>query len=151
MQYHVHTQETSIHTSLHHGSPGFSDYTLPPPPWGTVTRARATVSVNYFMGGRGPPVHSPSRRSHLAPCSLPVSRRPTADQVHRSYRRDGTHPTPRTLPAMWNATAMQTVRSASCLSTCNHVRRATLITAPGARRDDVSSLTLPSGRATVCG
>ena len=53
-------------------------------------------------------------------------------QVHRSDRRDGTHPTPRTLPAMRNSTVMQTVRSASCLSTCNHVRRATLITAPGA-------------------
>eukprot|EP00966_Prymnesium_polylepis_P241725 5589803-Prymnesium_polylepis.1 len=43
-------------------------------------------------GGRGPPVHSPSRRSHLAPCafpslpshlpssSLPVPSRSTADQ-----------------------------------------------------------------------
>ena len=50
---------------------------------------------------------------------------------------------------MCNSTAMQTVRSASCLSTCNHVRRATLITAPGALRDDVSSLTLPSGRARL--
>eukprot|EP00966_Prymnesium_polylepis_P143444 3311222-Prymnesium_polylepis.1 len=34
---------------------------------------------------------------------------------------------------------MQTVRSASCLSTCNAVRRVTLITAPGALRDGVSS------------
>ena len=32
---------------------------------------------------------------------------------------------------MRNSTAMQTVRSASCLSTWNAVRRATLITAPG--------------------
>ena len=30
---------------------------------------------------------------------------------------------------MRNSTVMQTVRSASCLITCNHVRRATLITA----------------------
>eukprot|EP00966_Prymnesium_polylepis_P154755 3573682-Prymnesium_polylepis.1 len=56
---------------------------------------------------------------------------------------------------MRNSTAMQTVRSASCLSTCDRhraVRRATLITAPGggALRDDVSSLTLPSSHATVC-
>eukprot|EP00966_Prymnesium_polylepis_P276469 6387491-Prymnesium_polylepis.1 len=51
---------------------------------------------------------------------------------------------------MRNSTAMQTVRSVLCLSTCNTVRRATLITAPGALRDDVSSLTHPSGRATAC-
>ena len=40
---------------------------------------------------------------------------------------------------MRNSTAMQTVRSASCLSMCNAVRRATLITAPGELRDDVST------------
>ena len=48
-------------------------------------------------------------------------------------------------------TAMQVARSASCFSTWNAVRRATLFTAPGALRDDVSSLTLPSDRATLCG
>ena len=34
---------------------------------------------------------------------------------------------------MSNSTVIQTVRSASCLSTWNAVRRATLITAPGAQ------------------
>eukprot|EP00966_Prymnesium_polylepis_P196838 4561317-Prymnesium_polylepis.1 len=43
---------------------------------------------------------------------LPSRRRWSADQVHRSDRRDGTNPTPRTLPAMCDSTAMQTVRSA---------------------------------------
>eukprot|EP00966_Prymnesium_polylepis_P018697 430692-Prymnesium_polylepis.1 len=65
-----------------------------------------------------------------------------ADQVHRSGRRDGTHPTPRTLP-------QRCVTRRPCRRYA--VRRATLITAPGALRDDASSLTLPSGRATVCG
>eukprot|EP00966_Prymnesium_polylepis_P017732 408561-Prymnesium_polylepis.1 len=48
---------------------------------------------------------------------FPSRRRPSADQVHRSYRQDGRHPTPRTLPALCNSTVMQTVRSVSCLST----------------------------------
>eukprot|EP00966_Prymnesium_polylepis_P311121 7187874-Prymnesium_polylepis.1 len=46
-----------------------------------------------------------------------LGERSTAHQVHRSDRRDGTHQTLRTLPAVWHSTAMQTVRSASCLST----------------------------------
>ena len=41
IKYALHTQKTSIHTCLHAGSPEFSDYTLPLPHWGTVTRARA--------------------------------------------------------------------------------------------------------------
>eukprot|EP00966_Prymnesium_polylepis_P263725 6092585-Prymnesium_polylepis.1 len=61
-------------------------------------------------GGHGPPVYPPSRRSHLAPCSLPVSSRLEADQVHRSYRRYGTHPTPRTLPAMHTAVTRRPCR-----------------------------------------
>ena len=48
-------------------------------------------------------------------------------------------------------TAMQVALSASSFITWNAVRRATLLTAPGALRDDVSSLTLPSDRATLCG
>ena len=52
---------------------------------------------------------------------------------------------------MRTVTAMQVARSASCLLTWNAVCRATLFTAPGTLRDDVSSLTLPSDRATLCG
>ena len=41
IQHDQHTQYTSIHTCLHLGNPGFSDYTLPPTRRGTVTGARA--------------------------------------------------------------------------------------------------------------
>eukprot|EP00966_Prymnesium_polylepis_P267079 6170260-Prymnesium_polylepis.1 len=64
------------------------------------------VPFRSAADGRGPPVHSSLRRSHLEPYSLPVSATPTADQVHRSDRRDGTHQTPRTLPAMRNSTSI---------------------------------------------
>ena len=44
IQHDQHTKETSIHTCLHVSNPGFSDYTLPPPPLGTVTGAASASS-----------------------------------------------------------------------------------------------------------
>jgi hypothetical protein len=46
----VHTQKISIHTCWHLESPWFSDYTLPPPRWGTVTRARADAIHTKLKG-----------------------------------------------------------------------------------------------------